>query len=1086
MVQSLKAAEIPAGNPKDLHPETRVQDLMRMAYALGPIFQLPAPGGGRQIILSGFSLADEVCNDKYFDKKVSPALQSIRSFGGNGLFTADTDDPNWRKAHAILMPSFGLEAMRSYLPMMTDIAEQMLAKWATLNPDDEIDVGDHMSRLTLDTIGLSAFSYRFNSFWREDLHPFVKSMLNVLAAQQKFVGQSSLELALHVRERRHLMEDRDLVLSTAAHLVQERRAEGEEGLKKHDLLSAMLTGVDKQTGEKLDDINIRAQVVTFLIAGHETTSSLLSFAICFLLNHPESMARAIAEVDQVLGTNPGKRPTYEQIYKLKYISQILNEALRLAPPAPVFNRYTYEKRLLGGKYAVTPDDILTVFTVMLHRDRSVWGDDAENFHPETHFGPEAEHTRPANAFKPFGTGQRSCIGRQFALQEATLALGLIFQRFALYSPRLYRLQIREALTIKPSNLFMKVKPRSLENELLVPMLGDITSDAQKAPQAATNGQPQTSKESIVAVGTALLVLYGSNAGTSEELANRIASDGNARGFQATIGALDNYSKNLPKEGALVIVTASYNGTPPDNAANFCQWLQSGLAKDTLKGVNYTVFGCGNHDWAATYQAIPKLIDAQLEKVGAKRIHQRGEGDTAGDFDGQFQDWYKSLWNDLAQALNLGTAEITPSQKHAPLYDIEIVRRPHPFPFVNSFGALPMTILANRNLDTPGGSVALDHSTRHIQLALPADMSYLAGDHLGVIASNEPEQVKRAADHFHFDQQTIIRLHNNNGRKPIAPTDEPISVYDLLANYVELQDVAKREQISKMAEYTSDEREKQQLELLAGTGKESAAAYKTRVLDRHASVLDLLEDCPSCALPFHIYLECLTPLRPRYYSISSSPLIKQDECSITVGVVKGPARSGHGTFEGVCSSYLDSQQTGNIIYAFIQNTSGPFHPPQDFNTPIIMLAAGTGLAPFRGFLQSRAVLQRHGAKPGPALLFFGCRHPEVDFLYKDELLEFEKAGLVTLHTAFSRLTPGNKVFVQDKLLEQQDAVWRLLQDGAVVYVCGDAGSMVPGVQQKFLTIVQNKMQVDEQAARAWLDDLVKKNRYLVDIWGMGTM
>ncbi|HET8844347.1 MAG TPA: NADPH--cytochrome reductase, partial [Ktedonobacteraceae bacterium] len=424
------------------------------------------------------------------------------------------------------------------------------------------------------------------------------------------------------------------------------------------------------------------------------------------------------------------------------------------------------------------------------------------------------------------------------------------------------------------------------------------------------------------------------------------------------------------------------------------------------------------------------------------------------------------------------------QKHEALYEIEIVRRPHPFPFVNSFGALPMTILQTHDLDKhSSSSTDLDHATRHIEIALPTDMAYLAGDHLGVIGSNEPDQVRRVAEHFLFDQQTIIQLHNNNGRKPIAPTDEPISVHDLLANYVELQDIARREHIRKMVEYTSDATEKQHLARLVDNSAEGEAAYKREILDRHASVIDLLEDHPSCALPFSVYLEFLTPLRPRYYSISSSPLIKRDECSITVSIVRGPARSGHGVFEGVCSSYLERQRKGDLIYAFIQNTSGPFHPPQDLSTPIIMIAAGTGLSPFRGFLQSRSVLIEHGAKLGQALLLFGCRHPEVDFLYKEELENFEKAGVVKLHTAFSRLDPQKKVFVQDKILEQKDEIWQLLQQKAVVYICGNADTMVPDVHKSFVSLIQEKIGKSEQEASAWLNNLIKEKRYLVDIWGV---
>ena len=141
-----------------------------------------------------------------------------------------------------------------------------------------------------------------------------------------------------------------------------------------------------------------------------------------------------------------------------------------------------------------------------------------------------------------------------------------------------------------------------------------------------------------------MVLFGSNLGTAEGIAHRIADDARSRGFAATVGALDEHADALPRQGAIVIVTASYNGQPPDNAAKFCQKLRDpALPSDAFAGVEYSVFGCGNRDWSATYQAIPTLIDAELEKHGGKRIYKRGEGDARGDFDRDYRAWYGELF-----------------------------------------------------------------------------------------------------------------------------------------------------------------------------------------------------------------------------------------------------------------------------------------------------------------------------------------------------------------------------------------------------------------------------------------------------------
>jgi cytochrome P450/NADPH-cytochrome P450 reductase len=399
--------------------------------------------------------------------------------------------------------------------------------------------------------------------------------------------------------------------------------------------------------------------------------------------------------------------------------------------------------------------------------------------------------------------------------------------------------------------------------------------------------------------------------------------------------------------------------------------------------------------------------------------------------------------------------------------------------------MPMTIKENHELATSKvkGDLPPERSVRHIQIVLPADTTYNTGDHLGVLASNEEAQVRRIAAHFHYDLQTIIQLHAMNGRKPVAPVDEPIAVYDLLTNYFELQDVATRAHIKRMVEYTSDATEKQRLAQLVGDGEESAALYRSQVLEKHKSVIDLLEENPSCALPFHIYLEFLPPLHPRYYSISSSPLVKPDECSITVGIVKGPARSGRGIFEGVCSNYLYQKQPGEMLYAFVQNINSPFHPPKNDEIPIIMIGPGTGIAPFRGFLQERAMRQKRGKKIGKSILFFGCRHPDKDYLYQQELEGFEQAGVTKLYTAFSRLDPQKKVYVQDSILEHKDEVWQLLQEGGIVYICGDTTHMVPDVHKAFMRLYQEQTHKSEQEATQWLDDLQAKQRYLVDIWGI---
>jgi cytochrome P450/NADPH-cytochrome P450 reductase len=300
---------------------------------------------------------------------------------------------------------------------------------------------------------------------------------------------------------------------------------------------------------------------------------------------------------------------------------------------------------------------------------------------------------------------------------------------------------------------------------------------------------------------------------------------------------------------------------------------------------------------------------------------------------------------------------------------------------------------------------------------------------------------------------------------------------LLGDYVELQDVATRKQIETLAQYTECPRTKPRLAELAADG----VHYRDGVMAKRKSLIDLVEEYPACAVPFNVYLEMLSPLRPRYYSISSSPLQRERTCSITVGVLDAPARSGRGTFQGVCSNYLRHQPDGGVIYAFVKDTKSAFRLPEDPTIPLIMIGPGTGLAPFRGFLQERAALKTRGRSVGPSILFFGCRHPQQDYIYRAELQAFAEQGVTRLYTCFSRLPGEKRTYVQDQILDRRGEVWQMIQDGARIYVCGDASRMAPDVRRAFATVYRDKTGADDQAAERWLDELTRANRYLVDVW-----
>jgi cytochrome P450/NADPH-cytochrome P450 reductase len=1057
------------GNMLSLDSTAPVQNLARLARELGPIFWLDMMGAPL-VIVSGHDLVSELSDEKRFDKTVRGPLRRVRAIGGDGLFTADTTEPNWSKAHNILLQPFGNRAMQSYHPSMVDIAEQLVKKWERLNADEEIDVVHDMTALTLDTIGLCGFDYRFNSFYRRDYHPFVESLVRSLETIMMIRGLPLENLWMQKR-RRDLAADVAFMNKMVDEIVAERRKNTDAASDKKDMLAAMMTGVDRSSGEQLDDVNIRYQINTFLIAGHETTSGLLSCTLYALLKHPDVLRKAYEEVDRVLGPDINARPTYQQVTQLTYITQVLKEALRLWPPAPAYGIAPLKDETLGGKFKLKKNTFITVLVLALHRDPSVWGPNPDAFDPEN-FSREAEAARPVNAWKPFGNGQRACIGRGFAMHEAALAIGVILQRFKLVDINRYQMHLKETLTIKPDGFKIKVRARNEKER------GAYTGAAAAAVPVAAAARARTRPGH----NTPLLVLYGSNLGTAEELATRVADLAEVNGFATKLAALDDYAGKLPEQGGVLIFCASYNGAPPDNATQFVNWLRGDLPGDAFAKLRYAVFGCGNSDWAATYQSIPRLIDEQLAAHGARAVYVRGEGDARSDLEGEFDSWFAKLAPLATREFGIDSS-FSRSAEDEPLYRIEPVAASAAGAVVALGGASPVKILVNRELQNKTGANASARSTRHIEVQLPPDITYRVGDHLSVVPRNDPALVDAVARRFGFLPADQIRLQVAEGRRAQLPVGDIVSVGRLLSDFVELQQVATRKQIQIMSVHTRCPVTKPKLVAYLGDDAVSSERYRSEILGKRKSVFDLLEEHPACELPFHAYLEMLSLLAPRYYSISSSPSPDSSRCSVTVAVVEGPASSGRGVYRGICSNYLAGRRESETVFATVRETKAGFRLPDDAAVPIIMIGPGTGLAPFRGFLQQRAALKAGGATLGPAMLFFGCRHPDQDFLYADELKAFEASGITELHTAFSR-AEGPKTYVQHLVAAQKDRVWSLIEQGAIIYVCGDGGKMEPDVKAALVAIYRERSGSDAGAGQRWIDDLGAKNRYVLDVWAGG--
>jgi len=303
---------------------------------------------------------------------------------------------------------------------------------------------------------------------------------------------------------------------------------------------------------------------------------------------------------------------------------------------------------------------------------------------------------------------------------------------------------------------------------------------------------------------------------------------------------------------------------------------------------------------------------------------------------------------------------------------------------------------------------------------------------------------------------------------------PISASTVLSAYVEISQPATRRQVEQLIQFTECPPDKKRL-----TDLSEDNLYKKEVLEKRVSILDLLIMFPSCGLPFNSYLELLPPMRVRQYSISSSPLWREDRCTLTFSVVQAPAWSNVGTFKGVATNFLLETKAGSKISVNTRSSNVPFHLPDVLTTPIIMVGAGSGIAPFRGFIQERAAQMISGRQLGDALLFFGCQHPDVDFVYKDELSIWEKAGIVKVRPAFSKYPEAAAKYVQDRLYLDRQEVMELLNKDAKIFVCGN-GQLAPAVRTVFMKIYQEALKTTPEEVEKWMNSL-ERVRYVTDVF-----
>ena len=635
----------------------------------------------------------------------------------------------------------------------------------------------------------------------------------------------------------------------------------------------------------------------------------------------------------------------------------------------------------------------------------------------------------------------------------------------------YELDLTGQMGVKPVDFKIRVRRRS-DRTLTDGIPGGVTIQESTTPvHPRTQNQPLGTSRPSQTIPVS--VFWGGNQGTSESLVQMLSSIGPEFGLDLDIQELDAATGSLPADRPCIIITPSYEGRPPDNAKKFVAWIENLLSKghQLREKPKFAVFGVGNSDWVHTFHRVPTFIDDALEKLGGERIMEAGFSNVKRDLISPWEAWSEKL------CMTLSGTSMQKSLDRVGV-DVQIERGTlEPIAQVVSGEAMVKAVVTT-NIEL--ADTTLGPAKRHVEVSLPANCEYRSGDYLVVQGQNSHEAVSRVMTRFGLSAGDSMTVHSS--KKEFLPST-PMAVERFLRDRVELAAPISKRQLEILASFAKDgSDERTQLENM------HIDTNYQQILDKRYSVIDVVEEFPHLDLPFGVYIDLLLPLSPRVYSISSFPgeTSKQSTegsivASVTFDVFEAEALSGHGTFRGVASSYLGSRKPGDSILCCIRPNKTPFQLPSNPDTPVIMVAAGTGIAPMRAFCQERAALSRaQQRKLGPALLYYGCRHPEKDYMYRSEFESWEREGVVELVPCFSKVEGDQKRYVSDALWEQRERVWGMFGNGASVYICGSAGKVGRSAAATWRQIWMEKTGNSETNALEWLDTL-KNDRYISDIY-----
>ncbi|WP_058308956.1 assimilatory sulfite reductase (NADPH) flavoprotein subunit [Gracilibacillus massiliensis] len=584
-----------------------------------------------------------------------------------------------------------------------------------------------------------------------------------------------------------------------------------------------------------------------------------------------------------------------------------------------------------------------------------------------------------------------------------------------------------------------------QTEILNQVLPTLT-DAQKnwlagylaASQAATKQDTPLEKTSVKVKTRTVTILYGSETGNSQSLAEKVSQQLKTIDRTVTISSMDDYKpKKLKEAEDLLIITATHGeGDPPDNAILFHEFLHSRKAPK-LEKVQYSVLSLGDESYEHFCQT-GKDFDKRLEELGATRIHPRIDCDV--DYEELAEEWIDGVCQFLQKESSADTNQeiVTTSPVEQPIYSKS-----------NPFSA---EVLDNIKLSGKGST----KETRHIEISLDSsNLQYEPGDCLAIYPKNDPNLVKEIIEKLGWNPEQTI---------PINKQGEIRSIQEALTSIFEITRLTKG-LLEKAANFFNNDHLSQ---LIKNTDE------LKRYLEGR-DWLDLLTDYPPENLEPSSIMQILRKIPARQYSISSSHQANPDEVHLTVATVRYHT---HGRDRcGVCTGEIaDRIKPGDLLNVYVHKNPN-FKFPFDEETPVIMIGPGTGVAPFRGYIEEREELELKGK----TWLFFGDQHFRSDFLYQVDWQNWLKKGYLNkMDVAFSR-DSNEKVYVQHRMLEKAQELYEWIEAGAHIYVCGDEKRMAKDVHETLHMIISQEGKLDEQATKDFVNKLKAEKRYQRDVY-----